>query len=599
MNDLFDIKTSEDFYSYIEKNLNSISSNNCINKILEKSLSLLDDKEGKFKVIQDCFYFDINDGKIVPFWQTIYEDGTIFKNPDIDKINDEEIKYIRKRIKLSKNNYFIARFSHILWSKTEDIFFAKNAISAYISILNNLTSDSEKIKNNTYEISKILSNVTYISLKVSFSVDILKKLIHKLINNECAPNSIRVDCIRILVENQKHKCITKEDFTNLEKICNHIYENSDDEYIILDALHLGSKISQILKKDNKNWLLKEAKYYEQKLEQAEPIFAARYCRQAISLYKKLKINDKVNQLSQKYIYIGKDLKLGQISSGNINITKMINYAKQMAIELNGDDIIKFLIADNVPQYEYINNECLKEIKKNTISSLAYTQVIDRFGHITNIIDSEDKKLNFLISQHYDFYMHAIETILFFFLEETIKLNKLSGDMLIQFLDKNTWYGQTFAKELTNNQQLQYKWIDLLKEPIDSFFKKFKKFVENPKEYPNLIMETDSLTSKIEGIVRDILQYSKLNNIKLYTFDNNEGFVWKNLNNYLKDKNIEQIIEKDDVEFMKYCLVDNLGVNLRNNISHSLLYPQDYTVSKFIMLIIIILKLSLYKVILIR
>ena len=163
--------------------------------------------------------------------------------------------------------------------------------------------------------------------------------------------------------------------------------------------------------------------------------------------------------------------------------------------------------------------------------------------------------------------------------------------------RTTWYGDIITKALPDKQKLKYQWLEHIKEPIISYFEKQRKYAYNSYFRLTYINEVDSLILKIEGILRDLIDFTQIDNFTVRKFVNDvngrQVSYWKSLNELLWDNNISQILSENDVWFMRYFLTDYL--NTRNNIAHCLVlnpYQEEYYYG-FQWILIILLRLSLY------
>ena len=155
--------------------------------------------------------------------------------------------------------------------------------------------------------------------------------------------------------------------------------------------------------------------------------------------------------------------------------------------------------------------------------------------------------------------------------------------------KNTWYGANIEKELSGGDIYKYNWLQYIGPSIESFFLKFEKFIQGDKSSNLYIQEIDSLSLKIEGMIRDMIWLANIEDFHTFYFDRNKNFNWCNINQYLKDQNIFRIIPENDVYFLKYFLTEHR--NLRNRVAHSLTFLGEYGVYNMVILFIAILRLS--------
>ena len=179
-------------------------------------------------------------------------------------------------------------------------------------------------------------------------------------------------------------------------------------------------------------------------------------------------------------------------------------------------------------------------------------------------------------------------ILSHFFKKAIEQNKVNSQIVLKFLAK-TWYGANIKKTLSGGEKYEYNWLQYIAPSIESFFTKFEKFIQGDKSFNLYIQEIDSLSLKIEGIIRDLISLADVEHFHAFYFDKNKNFSWRNVNQYLKDPNIFNIIPENEVYFFKYLLTEHK--NLRNRVAHSLMFLGEYDIYNMIMVLIAVLRLS--------
>lgn len=109
----------------------------------------------------------------------------------------------------------------------------------------------------------------------------------------------------------------------------------------------------------------------------------------------------------------------------------------------------------------------------------------------------------------------------------------------------------------------YQWLEHIEEPLKSFYNKHKLFQKNKLYNLSFINETDSLTLKVEGVLRDIVEFAKIKGYNVRKFKNDsegrEISVWRSINELLWDDKIFEILNEDDVWFMRFFLTDSIDL----------------------------------------
>ena len=120
------------------------------------------------------------------------------------------------------------------------------------------------------------------------------------------------------------------------------------------------------------------------------------------------------------------------------------------------------------------------------------------------------------------------------------------------------------------------------------------FFLDPSKSPNLVLPIDSLILKIEGLLRDMCEFSGLATFRQTTDKKGRSIVReKDLHTLLYEDKIKELFDEDDLLFFKYLLVEQAGLNLRHRIAHSLLYFQEYNLDIMHLLIMALLRIGKY------
>lgn len=120
------------------------------------------------------------------------------------------------------------------------------------------------------------------------------------------------------------------------------------------------------------------------------------------------------------------------------------------------------------------------------------------------------------------------------------------------------------------------------------------FFLNPNERPNLVLPIDSLTLKMEGMLRDLCEFSGVATFFQTSDKKGRPIVReKDLHALLYEDKIKELFDEDDLLLFKYLLVEKAGLNLRHRIAHSLLYFQEYNLDIMHLLIIALLRIGKY------
>lgn len=597
------INTLEDYTNLVKDSYyNAIDMHSILMTTLKNVAQVEEQKELNLEI--QCLLGELKSGEYIPMFESKTADGRIIKNPDIDLFTQEDLNLIKKQLSKPRNHAIKAQLAHILFIKKQGIDFAKFAIEEYINSIKFWQDLDNDYPTEHYglEILNAFKNLEELCLSTNYNIDILVNLAINLAKNfnlySTSDNVIKINTIEFLLNKRNKINIDNSILKDMLEICENYSSKDECESIVTAFLELGSRIDNLLTNNTSKWDKKYAEYYEKLSTKTADIQAPIYVQKALDYYKKLKNEDKVNELNKKYSFLCQNIQLNHYETKPIDLTKYINKYIELVTEFDTEKIIKFLMysSEMVPDYRKVEESALEILSQGSISAVLDAYIIDKYGHNVDFLHTEKEKLKYQIYQQYDIYFQIQSKLNFHFINKAIELKKLNAEKLINFLEK-TWYGYTFNIKINNNSYYTYNWLDMIKEAIYLGFLKLESYVQNKESPLMFILEIDSLTLKIEGIIRDLILNSKIDGLNAHKFNYKHDcklFSWKNINGYLFDPKLTEILPKDDIIFLRYFLVDM--INLRNNTAHCLLQkPQEYDVYYFEYLIIILLRLARFKI----
>jgi len=367
-------------------------------------------------------------------------------------------------------------------------------------------------------------------------------------------------------------------------------------------LELGEKIDTRLNKKSKNWRQRLAELYETLTNQAgksNNLAALSFCQQALENYKIIKDESKISEIEKKYTELRESMKLAKFEQ-EIDLTEHIKKCREIASDLikeNPEEIIKKLMVSKqlLPRYKDIEHIADDIGKEHVIQKLISKVVMDQRGHPAQYFTEESEEKYYGILEQYQMDLRInkfplIREILF----SAIKNNKLNTEAILEFLIKHSWYGKNISNKLGEGREITYNWMNLLAPSIHEYFLEMERFFLESGNRPNLVLPIDSLTLKIEGLLRDMCEFSGV--ATFYQTKDNKGrniVREKDLHALLYEDKIKELFDEDDLLFFRFLLVEQAGLNLRHRVAHSLLYFQEYGVDLMHLLILALLRMGKY------
>jgi hypothetical protein len=186
----------------------------------------------------------------------------------------------------------------------------------------------------------------------------------------------------------------------------------------------------------------------------------------------------------------------------------------------------------------------------------------------------------------NFQLPLIRNIIFTAIQE----ERLTLNYLIDFFSKYAWFAKSYPKKLPNGSTVEVNWLSLIYPSLKEFFGKVEEMIKT-KEGTDFILAIDSLTLKLEGIIRNLCEI-----LGIPVFYDKDGLKFqKDINQLLKEEKLITQLSQDDILFLEFLLIEKIGFNLRNRVAHSLLFFQEYGFDLMILLLMTLLRLSGYEI----
>ncbi|MFA5010547.1 MAG: DUF4209 domain-containing protein [Ignavibacteria bacterium] len=547
------------------------------------------------------------DGKDIPFeW------------PNSDSYDEDKYSYIHKRFISTNNSYCKKEYGLFLLlaknSKYKNNDIAKEVLNAlfnlssiYIGYIQSDINDdkhytiflinsvnimfilSKSRANNEKEINEIYCKVKDFIFNMLSNWDINHKM-------SLAPVGRISELIINNIDDFKYYDIN----LILEKIFLCVVEIS--KYYLyggIDLAKIGLRFEKkVLKGNNPRWIRLIAEYYEKLARLAEEkkdSTAVVFYEESLKNYKLLNDQVKINEIEGKFVEL-KNMGFGfgiiktEIPQDETNQTyeKILKLVK----DAGDTDIISFLISTpmfmNLDQLNVLTEE---QYQKPSLLNQIGKNVIDKRGYTVEVFETEEDKKEYLKLELFGINFQLSTADLWWFFIESIREHKLNHDLIYNYLE-TTWIGKTY-KKMYNGKYYDIKPLEIVNPGLILIFDEFEKAISDYEHKPNLVCAIDSLTLKIEYLLRYFCEELGIATYKDKNMELNLKEE-KNIYDFLSDEKLKTSILQDDIFFIKYVLLSKMGKNLRHNVAHGLMDFHDYDSYYAILLICIIMKLSSYQ-----
>lgn len=569
-----------------------------------------DDEALKAQFEIDFLNFNINENKVSFLYSGTNEKGEPYEYPSIKLFKDETYKYLIERQQKVKAINLKARYSHILWlSPQKKIEYAQTAIDNYLKLIKIREKQDIKFPNEHFGL-KVLENIKnafLLSLSVKYKIDITKKEVIRIIKKYSEKSSssyaIKFQLIELMLTN---KLIFKlNDFNGIVEVCEQMIskKHSSSKHSVIDILNLIVKVEKKLKNDTKQYEKRIAELWEELSYDREDdtnIVSTDFCKNAINIYKTLKEKDKVKELENRFNKLRKNIKLGEFGH-EIDLTEMMQEYRKYADKLTDKEpsiIIRSLMNDKglLPTFEEVEKQAKKTNKQSFLSFFGNTSILDRNGNTAQHFNDKDEYEYFLILQSYHFSIelsksYLIREIIF----SGIKKGKLNANTFLSFLQQNSWLGKELEMSSNGGKPIPYCWLALIAPALNEYFINLEFYFRNQKNYPNFVLCIDSLSLKIEGMLRDICEFKGITTFELKVDKKGRTISQeKDIHKLLYEPELATLIDKDDLLFFKFLLIEKAGYNLRHKVAHSLMTFYEYHSNFMNLLIMAVLKFGKYN-----
>ncbi len=570
----------------------------------------------KMQWMMDILNFVITDNILKEMMSGTTKDGKPWKYPDNSTFTESGFKEAEKALRKTKSIVLKARYADFLWLSKGDYKKARIALDAYLKLIKKYEEADKKNPNNHYGLDVLLSfkRVFQISKSINYKKgDInneLKRLCFNFNPDSSSKLKLTIDLIEIAFDNRNY-FKNKKFWEELVIVCENHYKKLHENknwYFAREYLNNAKKIELVIldKKTNK-WdkliaesYLSEADNYKSQKNFAELSSLIN----AIEEYQKLKDFKKVEELKKRYKESSKNVQFNEFKT-EINLSKVISHAKKQVNKLSKlqpEEVFKYLVVSPnlFPRFDDIEKAVKENEKKFVFQHICNQSIFDQNMNIAREYCSEEEKHFAAILQQFGMSLVIYRVYLEIILEKLIKQNILTWANTKAFLKKYSWYKKVYEIKDRKGKILlkTQKWIDLIEPGIKLYLISAKKYLRNRKKnlpYSNIVLASDSLVMKIEGIIREIFHI--LGKPTFTIRDEKDGKTTtkeKHLNAFLIDDFAKQIFNNDLRLLMRFLLTEPSGHNLRNSIGHCLIQREHYNFLNLHLVFLIILRLGNYR-----
>lgn len=361
---------------------------------------------------------------------------------------------------------------------------------------------------------------------------------------------------------------------------------------VIELAAEASELAGKAQRDRGRWSLFQAQQLEALAQEAEAqhnMTAVTFTERALRIYRQLKDMANSHRMEQEYQRLRTRFALTQTR------TQMPDEATRALMEYI-DEIVRNRDAQGIiaelcltPMFQTLDAVTeAAQSQRSAFMDMLPKSLEDKHGNTVQTFYSEEEKEQFQFLNTYSLLAQLSTQTLVKLMLEAFKAQKLTASAIEEFLQRS-WLGAPRMVE-SSGQQSQTQPLRLVMSGVRLLFQELDHWWADHDYEPDFIASTDSLTLKVEYILRYICVQ-----LKLPTFNLREGteiIMEKLLDELLAD--LKGKLEEEDRFFIKFFLSEKAGYNLRNRVAHGLMDDDEYGVENVFLVLTMILKLASYE-----
>lgn len=514
---------------------------------------------------------------------------TFIQYPAIQRDKEKLVKYYIDRLEHTKNNYLLARYSHLLYLFTHKKERCNTSIKNYKEIITDLSQNPE----TAYECKQTLELVfDFWSSQRSKIISEIKPLITELIKK--GNDLLKISLIQFVKEQQskKHNLYKASESGFIVLLCKELAIRIDDYHkrknVATAGIYFASKNPKefrfiiddlyVILGDNEEQRIHNSEGQEGNLAIAP--MNQHTLATMIEYYKRGHCKEKEELAIKRYMENRKNIKYIPIAVSrqrDSNLTKKIEEYFQEKSKLSSNDYLVYLIMgdqlvfpsnenlDKQPETEYFYKKMTKQV------------IADIKGNVRPTGKDWDK---FMMYQIY--VNNGIEWLISTIIEAH-KQKKISYAKIKRFLLEQTFFGISLYAN-RNNSKITYTWFEQIDFAIKDFLKQLGKLQLG--KTPDWRLVIDVLPSKFEGILRDMISLSG----GVTTKKKDETTEEITLEALFDTPMFLELFDIDDKNLFEFVFTKK-ELNIRNYVAHGMYIPQDYSIVKAVLVFLCILRLA--------
>ena len=304
--------------------------------------------------------------------------------------------------------------------------------------------------------------------------------------------------------------------------------------------------------------------------------------------KALKDTKKVVALEARYGEVKGATKLSSYQQ-SVDLTQQAIEAREAAgkaLEEHGINILSYLrdTPTLIPKIGDVRDESVSMLQDLPLQRNLQQTVVDHRGNPVEHFSTPEE-----IQRYWDMYTYNyhIECDKILFLRavfiEGIKSGAVTAASFQSHLANDTWLSSK-RKVWSPAIRSEETFVDLVMPSIGYFIDQTRRVIVDDKFTPDFVLCADSLTLKIEGLLRNLCEQSGETTFILRDDKANRKIVHEqDINALLYFDAIKRLFSESELIFLRFILIEKAGLNWRHKVAHALSHSSEYSFELMVLL----------------
>lgn len=541
------------------------------------------------------------DGCTIQREHVITIDGETSGSPLPNELEEGALKYYQQRFEQTSNPLLKARYGLILWNAPKPYKNGRSTQTALDGLLTALAQADCTDHKKSRDCIDIMRQACAITTNFRYREDdtataVLDRFSGVISFERAGRNHI----FKLITEQAKLFRSNARADTILPKAKELFEENfaTDDFFACQHLCELAAPFAQGSGQDPREWHHLRGRSYEalaiSRLSDDSSLVPIQFYTQAAMSYQLAGDETAEQQALQQAQELKSKIRLGSVSTQLPDdhaklLFENIQRRTNALLSHESEVVIGYLATNKevIPDYQEIKGRV--QAAGFSLSDIVSVQGIDVNKNMQRSADQlpdglPAEKFRMFYGISLSFRLQYLAPIFI----EGYKTGKFTFETLTAWLDKNSWVAQPLEETDVTGEKIEYTWKPILYPALEEFFKQLALGINRGGKEPSFVLCLDSLSLKIEGMLRELLQHTGATTLATNKkHDLREVFF----DELLDTAQANGLLSESEGIFFRY-LFTPLSQNVRNNIAHSYYHlPQYYSLESIMMVICAMLRLA--------